>query len=341
MKGIQRPRSTPYREDDTRPLRALSTNRWCETLTGCRPSAGNRASMFDEKMTSPGTHQLAPSSENAARIRSMRFFLFFTYLFSWSIWGIAAFLEDKGFFVELFGLKMTLSLQVVILAVGSLGPGLAALLELSGNESVNERRSLSQRIWDWSLNAKWFPVVVLGPILVVATSYATCLLVTKSSGELDSPFHWSLLFALNLPLAPLWEEIGWRGFLLPRLQATGSAFRASLLVALAWAPWHLPLLIIESHGTLTALSVGLFVVETFAISVIFTWVCNRTGGRLLGVILLHGSHNASLMYFALGLDYPARSAFYSVLVTISVLLAALILALEGRDLGLRRTPASN
>src|SRR5215211_3876081 len=104
---------------------------------------------------------------------------------------------------------------------------------------------------------------------------------------------------------PVFEEIGWRGFALPRLQLLHGPLVGSLLLGVLWALWHLPLFLIPSwdtpHGSL--LDVALFIIWAVAITVIFTWVFNNTKGSVLLAILAHGSVNsASVAVFGL---FPA------------------------------------
>jgi hypothetical protein len=51
------------------------------------------------------------------------------------------------------------------------------------------------------------------------------------------------------------EEVGWRGFALPRLQARYSALTASLIVGVLWALWHLPLLV-DSRNVMSQYPLG-------------------------------------------------------------------------------------
>jgi membrane protease YdiL (CAAX protease family) len=92
------------------------------------------------------------------------------------------------------------------------------------------------------------------------------------------------------PGSALGEEIGWRGYALPRLQARGSALGASLILGPIWALWHLPLWLAGTLGR-TASLYAAFVVSVIALSVILTWVYNSTGGNLLLVVLLHATFN--------------------------------------------------
>jgi uncharacterized protein len=86
------------------------------------------------------------------------------------------------------------------------------------------------------------------------------------------------------------EEVRWRGFALPRLQARHHALGASLLLAPGWAGWHLPLFVFSdglsslgaaaSFGWLLSLCLG---------SVLLTSIFNSSGGSIGAVALFHAS----------------------------------------------------
>ena len=84
------------------------------------------------------------------------------------------------------------------------------------------------------------------------------------------------------------EEIGWRGFALPRLQKTMSASRATLLLALMWAFWHVPafLYLDTLRQVRWIILPGYFIGVLFA-AVVFTWIYNGTGGSILYVAVWH------------------------------------------------------
>lgn len=88
-------------------------------------------------------------------------------------------------------------------------------------------------------------------------------------------------------LVPLVEEIGWRGYALPRMQRDGR-LRAALVLGLVWAVWHVPMFVLSGFSVAAiALGVPFFV----AGSVAFSWLYNRSGQHLLTVVLAHvGAH---------------------------------------------------
>ncbi len=99
---------------------------------------------------------------------------------------------------------------------------------------------------------------------------------------------------------PLGEEPGWRGFALPRLQQRSGPLVGSLILGVLHGLWHLPLyLFIPGYnGTGTGwLGIGvpfiLFIVSSIALTAVFTWVFNNTGGSLLLMMLLHASVNTA------------------------------------------------
>ena len=89
------------------------------------------------------------------------------------------------------------------------------------------------------------------------------------------------------------EEVGWRGFALPRMQKFYSPLIASLIIGAFWALWHLPLYFngqytAASNTGPAALAGILFRFEwSLPLSVIFTWVYNRANGSLLIMVLFH------------------------------------------------------
>jgi CAAX protease family protein len=148
-------------------------------------------------------------------------------------------------------------------------------------------------------------VVFLGPLLLVVAAEVLDGLLGARGLEFGGPqipleLPWYLLLPALVPAffvmllfgGPLGEEIGWRGYALPRLQERYSAFVASLLLGAAWALWHLPLFFITGTSQSFTPLVP-FLVSVVALAVLFTWVFNGTRGSLLVAVLFHGTVNFS------------------------------------------------
>ena len=113
------------------------------------------------------------------------------------------------------------------------------------------------------------------------------------------------MFILFVITAGLGEELGWTGFLTPRLQARYSALVSSLIRGVLWGFWHIPLFLfsgldhpsladfpysgwVSQKGFLGAM--GAFIlINQIPWSIFYTWIFNNTGGSLLLVAILHGS----------------------------------------------------
>ena len=90
----------------------------------------------------------------------------------------------------------------------------------------------------------------------------------------------------------LGEEIGIRGFALPVLLTRLGPRKASVVIGVFWALWHLPALLGQPALIWTA---QLFL--CVSLSVVFTYVWLRTGGSILVAILLHGAINGWAAFF--------------------------------------------
>jgi membrane protease YdiL (CAAX protease family) len=83
------------------------------------------------------------------------------------------------------------------------------------------------------------------------------------------------------------EELGLRGFALPRLQARLGAVRASLTIGVFWYLWHLPVLI--GRGLV---ELALYGVLVMLLTFIFTWLYNGSGGSLIPGLIFHAIQNS-------------------------------------------------
>jgi membrane protease YdiL (CAAX protease family) len=108
-----------------------------------------------------------------------------------------------------------------------------------------------------------------------------------SSAELGS---WTgllplFLFVLLIPgMGGAWEEPGWRGFALPRLQTGRSALFASLILGVLIAGWHLPLMFVgQVHYS--------DIVTIMGAVIIFNWVFNNANGSVLIIMVMHAMNN--------------------------------------------------
>ena len=108
-----------------------------------------------------------------------------------------------------------------------------------------------------------------------------------------------------LVFTSLGEETGWRGYLLPVLLRKFTPLRASGILGLFWALWHLPLFSIPGTPQ-SSIPFGYFAANLVAFSVLYTALFLRTGGSLLPALLLHTTTDVALAMA--GLLFPASLA---------------------------------
>jgi len=86
------------------------------------------------------------------------------------------------------------------------------------------------------------------------------------------------------------EEVGWRGYLLPRLTERIRLAPASLAVGMVWAVWHLPLFF-ASRADPNHQLFAFYVLQVTAYSIALAWLYWRTEGSLLLTMLMHSAFN--------------------------------------------------
>ncbi len=209
-------------------------------------------------------------------------FFVLTYAIAWSLWLPLVVLQET--------ISATQGLILVLL--GSAAPSLLAIVLTAMVLGRGDLRKLLGRLLIWRVNPLWYAVVVLGPVALAGGMVAFNVLLGGPAISLGVPLLTAvIMLAFSIfPGSALGEEIGWRGYALPRLQAGRSALSASLMLGVVWGFYHLPLYFTGQASRPLSIF-PLFVVSTIAVSVIITWMYNGTGGSLLLVVLLHATFN--------------------------------------------------
>jgi uncharacterized protein len=103
---------------------------------------------------------------------------------------------------------------------------------------------------------------------------------------------WYVMIAATVISTPVQagEEIGWRGYALPRLASRMGLAGGSILLGIIWACWHLPLFFFPAADTYGQ-SIPVYVLQVTAISAAMAWLYGHTKRSLLPVMLLHAAIN--------------------------------------------------
>jgi membrane protease YdiL (CAAX protease family) len=209
---------------------------------------------------------------------------------------------------------------------GVIGPAAAAFLCSGGTPLLN-------RISRWRVPAVWYAAAITLPFLIRGVAVAA---EVGSGIELRPIESIARTVALMVFLVPF-EEIGWRGYLLPVVQRRYSPLVASLVVGVIWALWHAPLAWAEVgyqqseqpwHYMLW------FTASILPISCLATWIFNGSGESVPAVTLFHIAVNLADYVVVL----PGASG-ESVLLSTSIITALVVGVIVWRDRNFRLRPA--
>jgi membrane protease YdiL (CAAX protease family) len=218
-------------------------------------------------------------------------FVALAYGISWTMWASA--MPDAWHALQA-GRTPTSYTVAGLGLLGMFGPALAALVMRRFFTHEGIRGSVGAR-----RNWRYYAVAVVAPMVIVLASLAISAATGLADFRAGDKPLWALflvLVAIDTPLstiATLGEEYGWRGYLLPKLLPLGQV-KASVIVGLVWAPWHLPLLLVGlNYGGKDVLAVlGFMLALTIALSLLLTRLFVLAGGSVLVTAVAHASFNA-------------------------------------------------
>jgi len=225
-------------------------------------------------------HGCASSSPLSHSRTSLFAYFAIVFAFSWALWFGASVAESS-------------LVRSVSLYLGVYMPGIVALVLTYSRGGAERTRPLLARLVKFDVGAKWF-VFALFFMAVVKVLVAVITRVTTGEWPVfgSEPVPLMFLAAIGSTLigGQVGEELGWRGYALPRMSRPLGLGVASIVLGVLWAAWHLPLFFILDGDTVGQ-SFPFYLLQVTAISVALAWVYMKTGGSLLLTMLLHASIN--------------------------------------------------
>lgn len=211
-----------------------------------------------------------------------------TFGFSWAVWIFVSRVDASSAETVHPFLTTEISVRGILLILGNLVPGIVAIvLSLLLKSSETNRLRYQFRLRGCSADVYIFAIIC--PVLIY-------MVVLWNEGGVAAvrqlkPIDYIGLMAKNILLVPLWEELGWRGFLYRSLSRQMDVKRAMLLVGLIWATWHLPLYCLVWHAS--TLSYAVSFATILGMSFLLSLLYSVSGESVVVPTIFHASWNSA------------------------------------------------
>jgi membrane protease YdiL (CAAX protease family) len=215
-------------------------------------------------------------------------------LVAWVVVTLVCLANSK--FVE----KTSLSTALIIVFTISVAP--VAFIVASAHSRIPSVRNYLasllrlRGVWGWALLA-----LVLLPTLLLISIPVDSLLNKRPLSSY--PFPEISLSLIGLIIVKFLyqffffnatgEETGWRGFVLPRLQARTSPLLAALIIGVFWATWHFPFWQAQGQPIMAVEFLATMYIGHILASMLIVWICNRAKGSILVAGFAHAALNTA------------------------------------------------
>jgi membrane protease YdiL (CAAX protease family) len=154
-----------------------------------------------------------------------------------------------------------------------LGPSLGGLLLTGVIDGKVGFRELGFRLSKWRVGVRWYAIALLiAPLLIVATLLVLSLIspdfLPRLFTEEDKAFLFQFSFVAGI-MVGIFEELGWTGFVLPKVRLHFSTLKSGIIIGLLYAVWNFPVVFWVSTATGTTGSIPMVI---FMPAVLFTWL---------------------------------------------------------------------
>lgn len=222
------------------------------------------------------------------RLSPLATYAVLSYAFSWILWVPVVLMFPD--------LPAPPWWALVLVFLGVYGPSAAAVATATIHGGRSELHELFARLLRWRVGWWWYALVLLGPPAFVWIGAGIHRVLGGSVGVsgITWPLSAALILATFIPFGPVGEELGWRGYALPRLDRILSPLISSVLLGLIWAAWHAPMFWFPPIGlpTRSIGTVGMWAANVVSFSILLSYAARRTNYSVPIAILLHATLNA-------------------------------------------------
>lgn len=182
----------------------------------------------------------------------------------------------------------------------AIGPTIAALVTTHlfyGKQGIRKLLSKlkfqipNQQTILLTLSPIFFFIIGLLIFRVIKSDYYNFEHFARLNWSSINPF---IIWLLPLLTYSIFEEIGWRGFLLPHLQTQFSAWTSTVILTVIWALWHLPFFFYRFDFSI-GIAIGFFF-GMFVGAIILTSIYNTSRGFIIPAIIFHFLNNFFSMF---------------------------------------------
>jgi uncharacterized protein len=258
----------------------------------------------------PEAETTGTAPRNWAARHDLVLYFVLAYLLSWALWPLVI-------------LNPTSSPLVPF------GPLIAAVIVALLAGGRHELWALLRQLGRWRVHPLWYVIALLGPFVLAGLTAALAVAAgapVRGTGDYTNWRAITFFFLSTVIIVGLFEEVGWRGFALPRLQLRLNAIWAALVLGVLWALWHLPELISDPTGQRPPVQ---FLLWALALSVIFSWLYNSTSGSLPIVIICHAAIDTAGRFMLPEFVGDGYQLVWWFMVALYVLVAVIVILVAG------------
>jgi membrane protease YdiL (CAAX protease family) len=258
----------------------------------------------------PEAEATGTAPRNWAARHDLVLYFVLAYLLSWALWPLVI-------------------LNPTSTPLVPFGPLIAAVIVALLAGGRHELWALLRQLGRWRVHPLWYVIALLGPFVLAGLTAALAVAAgapVRGTGDYTNWRSITFFFLSTVIIVGLFEEVGWRGFALPRLQLRLNAIWAALVLGVLWALWHLPELISDPTGQRPPVQ---FLLWALALSVIFSWFYNSTNGSLPIVIICHAAIDTAGRFMLPEFVGDGYQLVWWFMVALYVLVAVVVILVAG------------
>jgi len=226
----------------------------------------------------------------------------------------------------LYGVERSVLPEAAVL-FGLFGPAMFAIAFVAAEKNASLKALLEQYVRVKAPLQVYLVALFTVPILLLITQQVAPLLLPGLS--------WTPFAALSIPqmvfvpLISIGEELGWRGYLQPRMREHFSLPTASVIVGVIWALWHMPGYVFNT-GVVEGISFFWFCAWVVSGAVIMGWLYERSGSVFVAIVF-HTSANASFNMILVVPNETGSPILFQVFVVLAAMSATALMLFRSRS----------